>query len=425
MDSQELLSRFALALGIGLLIGLERGWRSRADQPGSRTAGVRTFTLVAVLGALCGALAQPAVGAIGVLFLGLAFAAFAASFAWFCREENRANQTFSATTAVAGMVAFALGSYALLGEMQVAAAAAVAVASVLAAREGLHRWVENVTWEELRAGLILLAMTFIALPLMPSEKFGPFGGVNLREIWLIAIVLAGVSFLGYVMVKYLGKTPGILLAAAAGGLISSTAVMAANARRAAHDGSATLLAAGASMATAVSLLRTGALVGALDRRVFVVVAVPLLAGAAVAAGVALFLVYRPRPRKRDGASLQFRNPFETVPVIGFALFLGLVYLASRALTEYFGIGGALAAALVTGLADVDAVTVSMATLSPDRLSSSQAGLAVMTAVAANTLSKMVLGMGIGGRAFGTWVGVATAATIASGGAALALLWRFM
>src|SRR5215207_385740 len=100
--------------------------------------------------------------------------------------------------------------------------------------EELHGWVAKITWLELRSGLVLLGMTFIALPIVPSDPIGPFGGVNPREVWIIAIVLACVSFIGYAAVKYFGARRGLLLAAAAGGLASSTAVTIANARHAAR-----------------------------------------------------------------------------------------------------------------------------------------------------------------------------------------------
>ena len=152
----------------------------------------------------------------------------------FCLEENRADKNFSATTAIAGILTFALGAYALLGDMRVGRRRSRSRRRrLLAMRERLHGWVQSVTWPELRSGLVLLAMTFIALPLVPDDPVGPFGGVNPREVWLIAIVLAGVSFLGYAAVKYFGERHGVLLAAAAGGLVSSTAVTLANARRAA------------------------------------------------------------------------------------------------------------------------------------------------------------------------------------------------
>ena len=183
----------------------------------------------------------------------------------FCLEENRADKNFSATTAIAGILTFALGAYALVGDMLVAAAVAVATTALLALRESLHGWVKSLTWPELRSGLVLLAMTFIALPLVPDDPVGPFGGVNPREIWLIAIVLAGVSFLGYAAVKYFGERHGVLLAAAAGGLVSSTAVTLANARRAGTgEGLPRLLAAGVALATAVSFVRVLAIVAVLQ-----------------------------------------------------------------------------------------------------------------------------------------------------------------
>ena len=114
----------------------------------------------------------------------------------FCLEENRANQRISATTAVAAMLTFALGAYAVIGDMRVAAALAVVTTAILALREPLHGWVENITWPELRSALVLLAMTFVVLPVIPDDPIGPFGGVNPREVWLIAVMLAGISFLG-------------------------------------------------------------------------------------------------------------------------------------------------------------------------------------------------------------------------------------
>ena len=187
-----------------------------------------------------------------------------------------------------------------VGDMRVAAAAAVATAGLLALREKLHGWVKAITWPELRSGLVLLAMTFIALPIVPDDPIGPFGGVNPREVWLIAIVLAGVSFLGYAAVKYFGARHGMLLAAAAGGLVSSTAVTLANARRAAAgEGSPRLLAAGVAVATAVSFLRVLAIVaraqaepaGRCSRP-------PLVAATLVAVGFAIVLGLLARGRRR-------------------------------------------------------------------------------------------------------------------------------
>jgi uncharacterized membrane protein (DUF4010 family) len=152
MDLQDLISRLAVALGVGLLIGLERGWRRRTAKPGSRAAGIRTFAITGLLGGVVAAVAQAVGGAgslAGGMVLGLAFAAHAAVMAVFSRDENLAVGTFSATTAVAGMLTFALGAYALLGDIRIAAAVAVVTAGLLASREELHGWVQKITWPEL------------------------------------------------------------------------------------------------------------------------------------------------------------------------------------------------------------------------------------------------------------------------------------
>ena len=415
MDVLDILSRFAVALGIGMLVGLERGWRSRDEQSGQRSAGIRTFAISGVLGGAFGAIALAlggAASAAGGIVLGLGFASYAAVFALFAREENRAEGIFSATTAVAGLLTFALGAYALLGDLRVAAAAAVATAVVLAAREGLHGWVARITWEELRAGLVLMTMTFIALPLLPDRDIGPFGGINPREIWLIAIVLAGVSFFGYAVVKAMGTTRGTLIAAAAGGLVSSTAVMIGNARRAAAgEGSARILAAGAMLATAVSIIRTGVIVGVLNAPMLRVVAAPLVAAAVVTLGAAVLLAWLAAGTQNGPKHARLRNPFDLKVALGFAILLGAMEVASRLLAQQFGSAGALAAALVAGVGDVDVVVISMTKLAPATLPVPDAALAALAAVGANALSKLAIGAVVGRGAFAVCVALATAVAL--------------
>jgi uncharacterized membrane protein (DUF4010 family) len=423
LDTEELLSRFAVALGIGLLIGLERGWRARDEKPGSRAAGFRTFAISALLGGIVGALALAAGGtttAGGGAVIGLGLAAFAAVMAVFCLEENRADKIYSATTAIAGILTFALGAYALLGDMRVAVAVAVMTAGLLALRESLHGWVKSLTWPELRSGLILLAMTFIALPVVPDDPIGPFGGVNPREIWLIAIVLAGVSFLGYAAVKHFGERHGILLAAAAGGLVSSTAVTLANARRAAAgEGSPQALAAGVSLATAVSFLRVLAIVAVLKPSLLVLLGPPLAAATIVAVGLALFWVYWRPDKDGEQTTVKLRNPFGFWSVIGLAVTMGVIVLLGRFLNQYFGSAGAIIGAATLGLFDVDAVTVSMSRLVPQPLGLRDGTYAILAAVASNTLSKLIIGAGLGRGRFALHVALMSAAATA---AALVALW---
>jgi uncharacterized membrane protein (DUF4010 family) len=426
MDIQDLLSRFAVALGVGLLVGLERGWRSREEAPGSRAAGIRTFAISGLLGGIIGALALAAGGVTvgGGLIVGIGFAAYAGVFGWFSHTENRADKNFSATTVVAGMVTFALGAYALMGDMRVAAAGGVVTAALLAGRENLHGWVERITWPELRSGLVLLAMTFVALPLLPDRDV--VGLVNPREIWLIAIVLAGVSFLGYVAVKYIGAEHGILLSAAAGGLVSSTAVTVANARRATQgEGAPHLLAAGVSLATAISFMRVIAIAAALKPELLTLLAPPLAAGIVVTAGAAVFSAYGRGERERDDHAVAFRNPFSLLSVVGFAVLLGAVITVGDLLGEHTGTTGAILGAVAMGLADVDSVTVAMARLVPQPLGVGGATFAILAAVASNTLSKLIMGATIGRGRFAWELIVVFVLALAAGAAALWITLAFL
>ncbi|MFN3351486.1 MgtC/SapB family protein [Pseudorhodoplanes sp.] len=418
MDIIDLLSHFAVALGIGLLIGIERGWRTREEKPGSRTAGVRTFTIIGLLGGTAGVLAETAgkpLTVTGGVIIGLGFAAFAITFTMMCRDENRADGSFSATTAIAGMLTFALSAYAMIGDVRAAAAAAVATVGVLALRTPLHAWLTTLEEREIRSALILLAMTFIALPVIPDQSIGPFGGVNPREIWLIAIILAGVSFAGYLAVKLLGTRHGIMLAAAAGGLVSSTAVTASSAKRAAAgEGAPHLLAAGVALATAVSFARVIAIAGFLTPGLLRFLAPPL--GAAILAAVtwSFIAVSRRSSEGDDEQPVEFKNPFEFWAVIGFALLLAAIVLAGRLLGENLGEMGAIAGALALGLADVDAVTVSMSRLTPEPLSFNAAALAILAAVVSNNVSKTAIGAVAGRGAFAVQIAAMTALCFAAG-----------
>ena len=274
MDFEVLLPRVALALGIGLLIGLERGWRTRAAESGSRTAGVRTFAISGLLGGISGATAQAPSLAPGSIILSVGIAAYALVITVFCREENRAEGTFSATTAIAGILTFTLGAYAVVGDERIAAAAAVAAAALLAIREELHGLVAKITWPELRSGLLLLAMTSIALPIMPSNPIGPFGGVNPREVWIIAIVLAFVSFIGGC------QRP---------------------------------------VAAAVSFLRLSAIAAALQPSLLLTAGPALIGGAAAAIGFGLMEAFWLNKNVPRVNAVKFRNPFGDVDLVTIAM----------------------------------------------------------------------------------------------------------
>ena len=421
-EIETLLSRVALACGIGLLIGLERGWRTRDATPGSRTAGVRTFAIAGLLGGITGLLARgpsAELSVAGSLLIGIAFAAFAAVFMRFTRDENQAMGRFSATSAIAGLLTFMLGVYAALGDMLVAAAAAVAATGVLIVREDLHEWVKKITLPEFQSVLVLLAMTLIALPILPDRAIGPWGGVNPRQIWIIAIVLASISFGGFVAIRALGERRGVLVAAGLGGIVSSTAVILSHARASvtSHT-SARVLAAGSALATAISLLRVMAIIAVLNPAMLARAGAPLLAAALTALAFSAVSIRGKETTTRQ-PQMELRNPFGFFSVVGMALSMGVVMFVGRIVSERFGASGAMATAAITGIFDVDAMAVSMTQLAPGVLLPEKAALGVLVGVATATLGKPAI-CAVFGRG-GYVLAVAAMSLLCVGAGALALM----
>lgn len=424
MDSLELFQRLAIALAIGLLIGIERGWKVRTVSEGERTAGLRTFALTGLLGGIWGVLTASLEQGGGVA-LGLAFAVFVGVFAWYRMRELRRERTYGATTVVAAMIAFALGAFAVLGDMMVAAATGVAVTLLLALKAALHSWVQRLSWEELRAGIVLLAMSVILLPILPNRTFGPFAVLNPYEIWLMTVLIAAVSFTGYVAIKAAGEHYGIMLAGLSGGLVSSTATTLSFARLAkTHPAKARILTAGAVMAGATMMVRIMVVAGLFNPALLVWL-VPSLMPAAIAMGVAAWAFSRGRrPIVGHARSFDLTNPFELGIVVQFGLLLAVMLFLAKAISVLIGDAGVYALSAVSGLADVDAITLSMARLGAGDMPLKSAGLAILVAALANTFSKAGLCWYAGGGAAGRIMTLAACAAIICGTAGffLALWW---
>jgi uncharacterized membrane protein (DUF4010 family) len=311
--------------------------------------------------------------------------------------------------------------------MTAAAAAAVATTAILAAKGWLHAWLRALTWEELRAALILAAMSFVALPVLPNRGYGPYEALNPRDLWLMTIAIAAVSFIGYVALKIAGTRYGPLIAGIAGGVVSSTITTLDLARRAkAGAGPMNSLLAGALAASVTMFLRVIVVV-ALFGPTLLHGIVPPLATAAVVSAVAALLLDWPRgaPKSSGTGVAPVSNPFEIRTVLLFGLLLAVITLLSTVLTHTFGGGGGVALAAVAGLSDVDAITLSMTRVAGSQVSLSAAEAAVLTAVVANSLAKSGLAIGVGGRQFGLrYLGVTLLAIAAGGVVAILEPWAF-
>lgn len=411
MTPVEALHGLGVALAIGLLIGVERHWRERDDAPGQRTAGVRSFAVIGLLGGLAatvGAMSPRPDWAVPAL-IGTGFLALSLALILFKLREARAEGSFSVTTVLVGQATFLLGALALEGDLQVAAGAAVALIALLASRELLHGLVERLTWPELRAAILLLSMTLVVLPLIPDRRIDMLGGLNPARIWFFAVVLAAVSFVGYVATRVVGSSRGLLLAGAAAGLVSSTAAVIANARRA-REGAAYTLAASALVASAVSYARTGLFAAGLAPGLREQLLVPLIAAALAQAGIAALLVRRDGTASADDAAPG--NPFELRSVLKVALLLAVVGLVAELAAARFGDAGLYAVAALSGLADVDAVTLSVAALPAERIAQAAAGIAILIAVVSNTVAKTGYALWLGGVRYGIAYGIGSLIALA-------------
>jgi uncharacterized membrane protein (DUF4010 family) len=232
-DSLSMPLRLLVALAVGLLIGLEREWRRRAEDSTGH-AGLRTFGLIGLMGGLANVLNWSA----GAWLLPAALLALAALLLADIKLGNGAVPGRDITTLVAALVTALLGALATSGEAQLAVAAAVVVTLLLNLKSRLHRWVDALSETEIAGVLRLLVISLVVLPVLPDKGYGPYAALNPRTIWLFVVLISALSFIGYFAIRVLGQRRGHRATGLFGGLVSSTATTAALARLGRRDVSA-------------------------------------------------------------------------------------------------------------------------------------------------------------------------------------------
>jgi uncharacterized membrane protein (DUF4010 family) len=419
MDTLELFQRLGVALAIGFLIGLERGWKARNEPEGGRAAGLRTHALGGLLGGVWGALALTREND-GLIAIALAFAVYSGAILLFRYRESIDEKTFGVTTVVAAMLTFALGALAVMGDMAVAGGMGVAAAALLAFKDVLHGWVGRISWLELRSGLLLAAMTFILLPMLPDRTIDPWNTINPFEMWLLTVMIAAISFAGYIAIKAVGDEAGIVMTGVAGGLASSTAVTVTLAEMAKeHPENVAPLTSGALFASATMAARVLAVVAAVGTSILPKIALPIGVGGVALLGIAFYFL-KQNTSGVGGGRLKLTNPFELKTVLKFGLLLTAITAATKLLTRIGTGQGVYVLALFSGIADVDAMTLSMSRQAADPGSVTLAANAILIVVAVNTVAKAVIGWMTGGAEFGKRMMAAAVVAIAAGGATLLL-----
>lgn len=411
MDLIDIFQRLGLACAIGAAVGVERHWRERDEPEGARIARIRTFTLIGMTGGIAGLLDGVLTsGGVSGLIVASFLLAIAVVLLRFGLMEARAEGSFSATTVIAGITTFGLGALAVMGDMAVASATGAAMVTLLASREFLHAAIRRLTWVELRSAVVLLAMGFVILPLIPVDPYGPFGGVSPRSLVILVILLASISYVGYVAVRLIGGGRGDLVAGGVGGLVSSTATTLAMARHSLTSANAAGPAAGAIAAGSVSLIRTALLMLALAPSL----GERLLPGLLVAGALMLVVAFSLVVRGVVAAEAELPgNPFELAQVVKMALLITVIAFIARAASQIFGDGGLYVVSALTALADVDAVSVTVAGMLPT-LSLDVATIAVGIAVTANMAAKVVYAGVAGSAGFVLRLGAASLIAVTAG-----------
>lgn len=385
--------RFAAALLIGALIGLEREFvQQRSGE--QEFGGIRTFALMALLGAVAAFLTDQYGPLIFLaVYLGLILLLWASLLASSMRGVEE-----GITTEVTALLVPLFGAMMIWNQPAVAAALGVITALILALKPRLHGAARRMSAEDLRATLEFSIITAVVLPLLPNEGFGPFGVLNPFQIWLLVVFISGIGFLGYVLMKFFGAERGVGITGLLGGLVSSTATTLSFAGRSkTNAGLSTVLAQGILLASCVMfprvLIEVAVVNPALLRQVVVPLATMLIAGL-----TAVYLLWR-RGRaeeKADHGGVELSNPLRLKTAITFGLVFAVVLVAVEAANEYFGSAGVYIASILAGITDVDSITLSVSNLSLKGLLDPRvAAIAIILATIMNTIAKAVMAMVLG------------------------------
>lgn len=389
----NLFYRLACALAIGLIIGLQR--ESTYQTEDFHPAGIRTFAVTGILGALAALMSlqmgsvAPFVGLLVVIGIVLA-----------ATHVSSPNASSGITTSVSLVAVFMLGGLCVYGKVLESVAVAVCVLGLLALKAPLHAFAHKVSKEDILATLKFALISAVILPILPERSYGPSGLEVLSpyKVWVFVCFISGISFIGYVLVKWIGPGKGIGLTGLFGGLASSTALTLSLSQRSRENPEySSSLSKGIVIAWSVMYLRLFLICAALVPSIAQYIAIPLLVPP-VPGFLFAYYLHRRDKRLHPVQMTNFTNPFKLLPSIKFGVVFAAVLFVANAAERYFGSEALFASCFITGLADMDAITLSVldmvklgtVTLLP-------AGKAIAIASFSNTLCKGGLAYFLGDR----------------------------
>ena len=387
----DLLIGFGISVGIGFLIGLERQFSKQVKDKEEQFAGVRTFCMISIFGFLAAFLSsQFGQWLFAVSFLGLIALILVAYFQLSKTAGNKGG-----TTEIATVLTFLLGALVFLKLTLFALLIMVVMLILLAYKPTLHQFIKTLNQQELYAIIQFVVMSAIILPFLPDNNFGPYDLWNLRDIWKMVVLVSGTSLVGYMIAKIVGHT-GTWVAGIVGGLVSSTSVALTFSRRSKDSGpgAAFFFAMGIIGACTIMfpriLFEVYVVNSSLASQLWLPIGLITLGGLAAA-----FLIYKFKKGKEDAEDLELKNPLNFGTAIKFALLYAGIQWLVKFSSEEFGDNGTYAAGAISGLTDVDAITLSMAKMSRGGEAADLAINTIILAALSNTVVKFIIVLVVG------------------------------
>ncbi len=403
-----------LSLGLGLLVGLQREYAS------SKTAGIRTFPLITLTGTVCGLLAKEfdvwilVAGFLGVISLLVIGTIQKLKDK---QEEGRGG----ITTEAAVLLMFSIGAYLVFGEPLVAVVLTGVATVLLHFKTSLHGWVSKIGEQDLRAVMQFVLITMVILPVLPDATYDQYEVLNPRDIWLMVVLIVGISLCGYFAYKLFGDKVGALLGGILGGLISSTATTVSYSKIAARNITAGKFAAFVIItASAISLIRVLIEIRIVSPSSFTSLAFPLIAELGVMIILTAILSFK--QRKESFKMEDQKNPAELKSAVVFGLLYAVISFLSAAVNDKFGNEGLYVVSILSGLTDMDAITLSTAKMTEQKsIEASLGWKLILIAFLSNLAFKGGMAMVIGGRHLGKTVAFLFGIAILTG-LAILFLW---
>jgi uncharacterized membrane protein (DUF4010 family) len=374
-----------LALVLGFIIGLEREMHTLYAQKKKDFGGSRTFSMIALFGFLSAWFSSfiPYFFLIATVIIGLFLVSTYV-------VNSLDNIDKGSTTEFSAMVTFLIGAMLKFSSPMLSVFVAIMVLFVLNIKDKIQEYEKTIAKHELNAAVMFMMMTFVILPILPDRSIDSLGLVNLYRIWIMVVLVAGISFFGYIAIRFFGTAHGIGVAGLFGGLVSSTAVAMNMARRMHENGLfAKNFAIGITLASSMMLIRAGVEVWVINPPLARAFLIPIVVGT-LSGYLYIGYLYITSKRENISQDFKFNNPFD----LKEALMMGLIFGATLAIigivNRYVGDAGVLAASFVSGFADVDAIILSLSTLSKTTLNPLTAQHAIVLAIVSNTIVKMIL-----------------------------------